>query len=214
MFFRGARVAAAPDEGKQLPIQRFLWLVLVLLAGCSGEGASGLPSTRSGPVSVRGWIGEVIESGERYAAVSKVNEALRRAEMLSTANVYVEGVQYASGGIAPDGSFIILDVPPGSARIRFQIAGVGDSTLAIDEIPPNADVLIPNITVRAGSASVADASKVKVRIAGDARRSTGRFANVGGQRVEVIEVPITDLADRRDFPSPAAEGPKPLAIVK
>ena len=180
--------------------------LFLLLTACSGEA-----TPRNRPASVRGWIGDIELTGESYAAVTKVDEALRRMEMLGGANIYVENVKFASGGVEHDGSFLLLDIPPGNARIVFQIPGVADSVLTLENIPSKADVLIPNVKIAGGKATVVDPSKVKVRLPSKEPKPTNVSMIVSGHRVAAVEVTLKDLADRRDFPTP--EGPKPIAIV-
>lgn len=166
-------------------------------------------------MSVRGWLGDIVTTGESYVTVGKVDAAMMRAETLRNASVYVEGVRQASGGLSEWGSFIILDVPPGKSKIVFQIPGVGDAALQLDQVPSNADVLIPSIRVEAGRASVPDASKIVVRVPGKERKEGVGAAIIGGQKVAVRQVLVSDLEDRRDFPVPSTEAaPKPIAIVK
>lgn len=183
-----------------------LSVAAVLLTSCGEE------KPRTGPASVRGWIGEIEPSGETYAAVGKLNEALRRMEMLSGANVYVENVQFASGGVGEDGSFMILDVPPGNARVVFQIPGVSDAALVLENIPSNADVLIPNVTIAGGKAVVPDPSRIQVRIPGKQRRDANLTMKVAGHPVKAVEVPLREFGDRREYPSPDTQ--KPVAIVQ
>jgi hypothetical protein len=184
---------------------------LLFLSSCGGGGGS---SAADGPVSVRGWIGDLKPSGESYAVLNKpVSEAVRRMQMLANANVYVENVPYASGGISENGSFMILDVPPGKVKVIFQVPGIGDSALELGEIPPNADVMIPGVVIEQGKATVSNPAGVVIRVPGEQKRSTGKFAMVGGQRAPVVETPLNDLMDRRDYPEPPRDQ-RPIAIVR
>lgn len=182
---------------------------MLLLTACGG----GETAIRPGPASVRGWIGDIELTGESYAAVGKLNEALRRMEMLSGANVYVESVQRASGGIGQDGSFMILDVPQGTVRIVFQIPGAADSVLTLENIPPNADVLIPNVKIGGGVATVVDPARVKVRLPSREPKQTNVSMKVAGHAVNAVEVHLRDMTDRRDFPTPDAQS-APVTVVR
>jgi hypothetical protein len=161
---------------------------------------------------VRGWIGDIELTGETYAAVGKVDEALRRMEMLGGANIYLENVPMASGGLQQDGSFMVLDVPPGNSRVIFQIPGVADSVMTLENVPPNADVLIPSLKVGGGKAMAIDAAKIQVRLPAKERKQTNIVMKVSGQSATAVEVPVSELGDRRDYPTP--EGHKPVMVVQ
>lgn len=164
------------------------------------------------PVSVRGWVVDV--KGAERAEAAEV-EIARRSQLFEATSLWIEESKYASGGIAGNGAFVILDVPPGKATIGFNAPGAETAQLVLEQIPTGADVFIPDIILEPGGATVGDSSKILVRVAGpgvDQPRRTGQTAVVAGHRVPVVEVPVRQMTDRRDFPNPG--GFRPVATVK
>ena len=133
-------------------MKRLLVLLLPLtLLACDGRSLEneGRGSFKRGPISVRGWFAE-IEVGAPPENVFSVtqpggNVSHYQQELFKETNLSVRDVPYASGGVADDGSFIILDAPPGRVVIDMQAPGVPLLPLVLENIPPNADVLIPSI---------------------------------------------------------------------
>jgi hypothetical protein len=189
-------------------------LSLAALTACAKEETG--PSMSRTPASVRGWVGDIRTTPTNYAVVKPLSDAALRGDLFARTNIYIEGSQFASGGISPDGSFILLDVNPGNAKVVFQVPGYPDAVLKIEGIPENADVLVPGIIIGPDGARPADPKLVKVRVPGDTNKATGAFAMVGGARVPVVEATLDQMGDRRDYPEPAAAepAPKPLAVVK
>jgi hypothetical protein len=193
-----------------------LLLLSVTVVAC-GKAKEGEEKTLSrSPASVRGWVADIRTSPTNYAVVKPLSDAALRGDLFSRTNIYVDKWDFASGGISADGSFILLDVPPGNARIMFQVPGYPDAALQLEGIPENADVLVPGLIIAPDGTRPADPKLVKVRVPGDKSRATGKFATVGGARVEVRETPLEQMTDRREYPEPgaAAAAPKPLAVVK
>lgn len=186
-----------------------LTAVLLLLTACGGGEKSF--SVTSDPVSVRGWITDV--KGARPGETMEM-EIARRTELFVSSSVWVENQELASGGIAENGSFIVLDVPPGSATLGFNAPGAETAKIVMENIPGNADVLIPNVILEPNGAKVLDPSQIRVRIPSsiDRARATGELAKVAGYPVRIIETPINELMDRRDYPAPP--GFRPVATVK
>ena len=117
-----------------------------LVLSCGGGAKPGTAVSKD-PVSVRGWIADV-DSGapsDRFRTVE--TESARRMAAFQAMNVWVEGAPYASGGVAENGSFIFLDVPPGKAAIGFSTTGVPQAVLTLENVPPNADILVPGLVL-------------------------------------------------------------------
>ncbi len=185
--------------------------ILLVLTACNG----GNDSTRvsSAPLSVRGWVEDVDGSGKGQLRTIET-EIARRMAIFTSTSIWVENSPMVSGGMAQNGAFILLDVPPGNSMIGFNAPGAQSVRLTLQNIPGNADVLVPRILLRKGSATVLDPKLILVRVPGNVskRTPTGKTAVVAGFNVPVFEVPLSELVDRRDFPSPP--GLTPLATVR
>jgi hypothetical protein len=188
-------------------LRRTLILALFLLTAC-GEDRFKIAR---GPTSVRGWILDV-KGAQRGETIEM--ELARRAELFASTSVWVENIEYASGGIAENGAFVVLDVPPQLAIIGFNAPGAEAARVELRDVPPNADVIIPNLILQPGGATVLDPSKIVVRIAGSVSKPTptGKTATVAGYTVPIVETPVTQLVDRRDYP--AVPGVRPVATVR
>lgn len=187
-------------------------LALVLLAACGGGEKGSSPHTISrNPVSVRGWITDVANA-KRAETVEM--EIARRTELFAASSLWVENFNYASGGIAENGAFVVLDVPPGNATIAFNAPGAENAKIELQNVPGTAEVFIPNVILEPGGAKVLDPKAIVVRIPGsvDQPRPTGKTAIVAGHTVPVIEAPLRAFAERRDYPNPG--GFRPVATVK
>jgi hypothetical protein len=198
---------------RSLPMtRRTLLLALFLIVAC-GESDPNSPATMSRtPCSVRGWVLDV--KGAKRAETPDL-EIARRTELFATASVWVEDTQYASGGIAENGAFVILDVPPQKAIIGFQMNGADQAKVVLENIPPTADVFIPDVILEPGGATVYDPKAIQVRIPdGDVDKPTptGRTAKVAGYTVPVLKAPYSAFGDRRDYPNPG--GFRPVATVR
>ncbi|HVG25188.1 MAG TPA: hypothetical protein VND45_13610 [Thermoanaerobaculia bacterium] len=186
-----------------------LVIALFLLAGCrAGDEPFNVAKD---PTSVRGWVLDV--KGAKRAETIEM-ELARRSQLFAATSVWVENVQYASGGIAENGAFVVLDVPPQNATLGFNAPGAETARVELRNVPANADVLIPNLILSNGGASVLDPSKIVVRVAADVSKPTpaGKTATVAGYQVPVVNVPLSQLADRRDYP--AVPGIRPVATVR
>lgn len=186
-----------------------LTVAIVLAAACSRESDS--PYNIDDPVSVRGWITDV--AGARRAETIEM-ELARRSQLFLSSSVWVENFQYASGGIAENGAFVVLDVPPHSSTIGFNAPGAETAKIVLQNVPGNADVLIPNVILEPNGAKVLDPQAIQVRVPGsvDKPRPTGRTATIAGYQVPIFETPLSQLVDRRDYPEPP--GFRPVATVK
>lgn len=189
--------------------------VAAVLAGCSGEKRDPQQALLTKePLSVRGWIADV--KGAPNAPFRTVEtETVRKMHLFQSTSVWVDNAPYVSGGVAENGSFILLDVPPGNVTITFTAPGAQDAKLALQGVPGNADVLVPAILLEPGGVTLLEPQNVKVRLAAriDKPRPTGRNATIAGHPIPIIEVPIAEMVDRRDYPPPPTSA-APLATVK
>lgn len=177
--------------------------VLLILAACSAETPTQAPKVSREPVSVRGWIDD-IDAGRPDGVFRTVEtEKARRAEAFQGTNMWVEGAPYVSGAVAENGAFILLDVPPGRTAISFAAPGINQADLVLEDVPANADVLIPGLVLRPDGVGLADPKAVRIRIAANVSspRPTKLTAKVAGVPVPVVEVPVRELIDRRDYPA-------------
>lgn len=188
--------------------RRTLTIALFLVAACRGKEDFQLSSN---PTSVRGWVTDV--KGARRGETIEM-ELARRAELFASTSVWVENVAYASGGIAENGAFVVLDVPPQQATLGFNAPGAETARVELRDVPANADVIIPNLILENGGAKVLDPSKIVVRVPGSVSKvtPTGKTASVAGYPVPIVEAPISAMIDRRDYPD--VPGIRPVAIVK
>jgi hypothetical protein len=185
--------------------------LLFLTVACGGD------EPRRGPLSVRGWVEDVEASippkGETRTLETEI---ARRSGLFSATSIWVENSQSVSGGFAQNGSFILLDVPSGNVTVGFNAPGAESAQLLMQDLPANADVLLPRLFIpRDGKVRVLDPSRIAVRLASSAvkaPRATGQTAIIAGHRVPVMEVPISALEDRREYPNPG--GYAPLATVR
>lgn len=188
-------------------------ILCALLLSCSGKQPA--TAVSKDPVSVRGWIAEV-DSGapsDRFRTVE--TETARRMAAFQAMNVWVEGAPYASGGVAENGSFIFLDVPPGKTAIGFATTGVPQALLTLENVPPNADVFVPGLVMTPKGMTVEDPKAIRVRLAAKIAKPApaGLTARIAGISVPVVNVPINAMIDRHDYPIPPSSTPVPIAKV-
>ncbi|HUP50080.1 MAG TPA: hypothetical protein VNA04_14945 [Thermoanaerobaculia bacterium] len=185
--------------------------LLLALAACGGGEQPAQPLSRT-PVSVRGWIADV-EGAPTGELQTPETEGARLAELFQATSMWIEDAPYVSGGVAPNGAFILLDVPPGDVTISFSAPGAEDAQLTLQNIPGNADLLIPAVLLTRGGSKLLQPDQVVVRVPArvPAPRRTGQVATVAGVPLPVIEAPLGDFTDRRDYPE---RGIRPLAIVR
>jgi hypothetical protein len=179
--------------------------------GCNETSSDSPHALSREPISVRGWVEDV--DGVTHNPIPDL-EIVRRQEQFAQTSVWVEGNQYASGGVAENGAFIVLDVPPPNATLGFQAPGADGAKLILQNVPGTADVFIPGLFLRNGAVRVADPKALQVRLPAsiDKAKATGQFAIIAGHQVPVIATPLREMTDRRDYPSPA--GFRPVATVK
>jgi len=138
----------------------------LLLLACGPSRRGGLSSARSRSACAAGrrrgrrrqWHLRTVET-----------EAARKAQLYQSINVWIEGAPYVSGALQENGSFLLLDVPPGNVTISFAAPGAPDAKLVLQNIPGNADVYVPALILAKNSVKFADPAAVQVRMA---RRST------------------------------------------
>jgi hypothetical protein len=180
-------------------------VVLALLGaiGCATEEAG--PEVSRSPASIRGWVGDIeLPPNETYRLMEQTTgiNALK-LQILQDTTLSVAGTQVASGGMAENGSFIILDVAPGTVTIIFSAPGLPENMLKIDGVPGNADILLPAVELTMSGAKV-DPKKVVARIPEERGTTTPvpPPISVMGVQVPVQVVSLNALVDRRDYPEP------------
>lgn len=186
-------------------------IALFLAFGCDKPDPNSAQFLSRKPCSVRGWVLDV--KGAKHAESVEL-EIARRTELFAGAAIWVEDTQYATGGMAENGAFVILDVPPGKATIGFQATGADQAKLPLLNVPPMAEVYIPNVILEPGGATVLDSKAIQVRVPAevDKPRLTGKMAQVGPYQVPITEAPLNAFGDRRDYPNPG--GFRPVATFK
>lgn len=185
------------------------FIVLALMA--CGEQKPKPNVVSKEPVSVRGWIADV--EGTQHAKTPEM-ESARLTQLYQATSVWVDDAAYVSGGVAENGSFILLDVPPGNVTIGFTAPGAEQAQLVLKNIPGNADVFIPGLILKKNSAGVLKAEDIKVRIPARVEKTTpaGKTVSVAGLQVPVVLAPIATMVDRHDYPEPG--GFRPVATFK
>lgn len=178
-------------------------LATILLVACGGGDESTRPMLSKEPVSVRGWIADV-EGGGAGAEKTPETELHRLTQLYQSTQIWVENVPFVSGGVAENGAFILLDVPPGKVTISFDAPGAQGAQLVLENIPGNADVFVPAVLLRKGGVSLLDPKNIVVRVPARVEKSepTGAKALVAGQPVAVLRAPYAQFNDRRDYPDP------------
>jgi hypothetical protein len=193
-------------------LRRTLIITLFVLAACRGEKSDNTGFTMArDPISVRGWVLDV-KGAKRAETIEQ--ELARRTALFTATSVWVENVQYASGGVAENGAFVVLDVPPNLATLGFNAPGAETARVELRDVPPNADVLIPSVILHNGGATVLDPSKIQIRVPADVEKPTptAKIATVAGYPVRVVETPLSMLNDRREYPF--VPGYRPVATVR
>ncbi len=186
-------------------------IALFLAAGCGETDSSSAQFLNRKPCSVRGWVFDV--KGAKPAESMEL-EIGRRTELFVNTSIWIENTEFATGGIAENGAFVILDVPPMSATIGFQAPGADQAKLPMLNVPPTAEVFIPDVILEPGGATVRDPKAIQVRVPAsvDQPRLTGKFAQIGSYQVPITEAPLNAFGDRREYPNPG--GFRPVATYK
>lgn len=187
--------------------------VILLLFFACGAPDPNAPRVSKEPISVRGWISDVAGS-PRAPFQTPETDAVRRQQLFEAVTVWVDNAPYVSGAVARNGAFIFLDVPPGNTAITFTAPGAPAARLVLQNIPGNADVLVPAVLLKPDSVALLEPKGVQVRVAANVSRSTptGKTAIVAGLTVPVLNTPVGQMADRHDYPN--VPGFTPLATVK
>jgi hypothetical protein len=208
--------AAGLSHGRMLgfdAMRRSLALTLVLVAAACGgkKDPSSIYELSHDPISVRGWIVDV--AGAQRGTTMET-EIARRTQLFQSSSLWVENAQYASGGIAENGAFIVLDVPPQHAIVGINAPGAQNAQILLEGVPGNSDVFIPDLVLKPGGATVLDPSKIQIRLPAEVDKATptGKTAKVAGYVVRIMNTPLAQLTDRRDYPSPP--GYRPVATVR
>jgi len=192
-----------------------LAISLLLLAACGGgEPGSSFKNLSTQPISVRGWIADV-EQPQTNTYKTVETESARRAALFQSMNIWVENAPYVSGGVAENGAFLLLDVPPGNITVTFTPNGAPAAHLVLQNIPGNADVFVPAVILKPNSVDTLQPDDIRVRLGAKINKAhpTGKTAVVAGRTIPILEVPINDLVDRRDYPNPPGST-APLATVR
>jgi hypothetical protein len=185
--------------------------VLILAAACAPKPNT--PQVSKEPVSVRGWLLDV--EGSSSPIRTAETEAARKTHLFQATYVEVVNAPYVSGGIAENGSFLLLDVPPGKVTIIFSAPGAQSAKLEMDNVPGNADIFLPALLLENNGVTLAEPAAVKVRMAArtDTVKPSGQFVTIAGARLPVLETPLAQMADRHDYPIPPTTL-VPIAKVK
>jgi hypothetical protein len=195
-------------------MRRAVIFIALIAAACGRESTqhATLPGVSKEPISVRGWIADIDPQSGTGVYRTVETEAARKAEAFQAMNVWVDNAPYVSGAIAPNGAFVLLDVPPGNVTISFALPpAIPVAHLTLSNIPGNADVLIPGLIIkRDGSVTVEDPKQLKIRLAAKPSSAT---AAVAGFPAPIAQVPINALTDRHDYLEPPTSA-VPVARVK
>jgi hypothetical protein len=192
-------------------MRRFTILIAVVLAAACGNEKPRTSTVSKEPVSVRGWIDDVQGS---VKSTTPELETARRSQIFQATQIWVENADYVSGGVAENGAFILLDVPPGNVTIGLSAPGAEHARLVLQNIPGTADVFIPAVVLEPNGATVVNPRDVKVRVAAEVANPTptGKTAIVAGVSVPILNVPLSAMVDRHDYPRPT--GFQPVATFK
>jgi hypothetical protein len=195
-------------------MKRSLLPILVILAAC-GPSQPTAPVVSKDPISVRGWITDV-EGGSEGTFRTVETEAVRRQQLFQSTNVWVDNAPYISGGVQDNGSFLLLDVPAGKVTIEFSAPGAPQAKLVLENIPGNADVYIPGMILTKTGVQLPDPAAVQVRLAARITQPhpLGKTALIAGKPIPIVEVPLAQLTDRHEFPTPPLGTAPPLATVR
>lgn len=160
------------------------------------------PVVSKEPISVRGWIVDVDHPTSDGSFKTVETEAARKAALFAATYVAVENAPYVSGGVDENGAFVLLDVPPGRSEIIFTAPGAPAAKLVLEKIAGNADVFIPGLLLKKDGVQLTQPATIRMAARVDKPRVTALQGIVAGQPVKVVETPIAQMGDRRDFPTP------------
>ena len=189
-------------------MRRTVVFLAVLLATSCGKESTQRPTFAAlskQPASVRGWISDVEMRNASGTFRTVETEAARKAATFQQTNIWIDNAPYVSGGVAENGAFVLLDVPPGNVTISFATPTIPIAHLTLQNIPPNADVIVPGAIIKLdGSVTVEDPKAIKVR---STEKAASTPAVVAGVAVPVTQVPINAMVDRHDYLIPPSSAP-------
>jgi len=193
----------------------FLVLLLVFLIGaCRGKDTThrpSFPALSTEPISVRGWISDVEDKSSNGVFRTVETEASRRASLFQQTNMWIDNAPYVSGGVAENGAFVLLDVPPGNVTISFSTPTIPLARLTLTNIPGNADVIVPGMVIKLdGTITVENPKAIQVRIP---TKVPPMQMSVAGVSLQPTQVPVKAMVDRHDYLTPPSNQ-APLATVK
>src|SRR6266568_4525115 len=159
---------------------RLLPIVLLGLAACVDRPSGQAPLSKE-PISVRGWVSDV-EGSPTAPLRTPETEAVRKIQLFQSTDVQVDNAPYVSGGVAENGAFILLDVPPGTVTLTFSAPGAPGARLVLQNVPGSADILIPAILLKKNGVGLLDPKGIRIRIADkiDKPHPSGKSALVAG----------------------------------
>ena len=197
-------------------MKRLVIVFAAALSACGGGNpGSSFKNLSTDPISVRGWIVDVEQPANgTYKTVE--TESARRTAIFQGTNIWVENAPYVSGGVAENGSFLLLDVPPGNVTVTFTPPNAPAAHLVLQNIPGNADVFVPALLLKPNGIDTLQPDQIRVRMGTKIAKAqpTGKNAMVAGRTVPIMAVPIGELVDRRDYPTPPGGNSAPLATVR
>lgn len=185
-----------------------LAMLLLLAAACGAERTTNSIGVSKEPISVRGWIADVETQSSANMLRTVETEAARKTQLFQGTNVWVDNAPYVSGGVAENGSFLLLDVPPGNVTIQFDAPGAANARLTLQNVPGNADIFVPNVILKKGGVILGDPAAVKVRMAARVPQPvpSGAVVTVAGTKLPVMNTPVAQMVDRHDYPFPPVSG--------
>lgn len=172
-------------------------LVLAFVIGSCEEPRSQIVNH---PVSIRGWIADVERTIPPGVSPNVIIQGNTLEDYIQQSNVYLKGGKLITGGLM-NGSFIMMDVPPGDATIVFQAPGIYQSPMTIHGIPPAADVVLSGVDITKHGTKLDDPSKALVRIAAkiDKMREIPSTTTINGVKIRTVEVPLVKMGDRMNY---------------
>ena len=195
-------------------MRRTLAFLSLLIFACGGKDSThrpSFPALSKEPISVRGWIADVEDKSSNGMFRTVETEAARRAATFQQTNMWIDGAPYVSGGVAENGAFVLLDVPPGNVTISFSTPRIPLARLTLTNIPGNADVIVPGMIVKQdGTIAVENPKAIQVRVSAKVPPTPMSVASIA---VAPTLVPVNAMMDRHDYLTPPSTQ-TPVATVK
>ncbi len=193
-------------------------LSIFFALGCGKPAGPGSgPRPTDSPVSVRGWIADIdLPPSELMKVADPALMLQRKYALFRSTNIAIEGAPFASGAVSEWGSFILLDVPPGDVTIYFTPPGIGEAVLQLKNVPGNADVMLPALKIKGNKVIIGNPAEAIVRLAGSGtvRKKLEMKVFAGDTEMQVYEVPLGEMNDRRDYPVITRTAPAGTVTVK